>query len=106
MIASVISVLAVLIAGGWVIIELKIENAVSSATAQRNEDLAALKAAVAANEALLSARLIEVETQFRTEDQMRNVQWAEQRRILALLWEKEFGSRYPTEVQFYPSVAK
>lgn len=104
--ASVFSALAVLIAGGWVIIDLKVENAVLRATQNERAEIAGLKEAATVKDSLLAAKLIEVETQFRAEDQLRNVQWADARRTMALLWEKTYGQQYPTGIQFYPNIAQ
>lgn len=103
---GIIGAIATLVTGAAVIFDLRVENAVLKATQTTREELAAIRGANAANEALLNAKLVEIETQFRAEDQMRNVQWADQRRLMALLWQKEFGAPYPSEIQFYPSVAK
>lgn len=106
LIASVVSVLAVMVAGGWQIISLKIENAVAMATADRNAQLAALKAEVEGHQALMAAKLVEIETQFRSEDQLRNVQWADQMRVRSLMWKKVYGEDYPVSIQFFPSIAQ
>jgi hypothetical protein len=106
LIISAVSMSGVFVAGAWVIIGLKIENSVSDATADMSRQLAELKAQQIAHNDLLRAKLIEIETQFRAEDQLRNIQWADQRRTLTMLWEKTFNSRYPSEVQFYPSISQ
>jgi len=54
----------------------------------------------------LELKSVEIETQFRAEDQMRNVQFATQQRMNAFLWEKAFGSRYPSDAIFYPAISK
>lgn len=57
--------------------------------------------------AVMDIKLIEIETQFRASDQSRNVQFANQQRLDALLWEKTFaGSRFPTDAIYYPSISK
>lgn len=106
LILSVFGVVASVVAGASVIIDLKIENGVARATASKNEELAALRADSLSRDTAFNAKLTEIETQFRAEDQMRNVQWAEMRRTISLLWESEFKTRYPSEIQFYPSIAQ
>lgn len=53
-----------------------------------------------------SAALIEIETQFRSSDQARNIERSDQQRTNALLWEKIFGGRYPSDTVFYPNISK
>lgn len=75
-------------------------------SAKLEQQAAEFRSDVRADISRLSAGLVEVETQFRSEDQIRNVQWADMRRTFALLWEKVFGTRYPSDVSFYPSIAQ
>ncbi len=57
------------------------------------------------NEARFRAALTEIETQFRAVAQMDNLRTVENRRALALLWEKVFGSRYPDR-DFFPDMSQ
>jgi hypothetical protein len=50
--------------------------------------------------------LTEIETQFRAADQVRNIQFANQLRYDALLWERIFGTRFPSDIQYYPSISQ
>jgi hypothetical protein len=52
------------------------------------------------------ATFTEIETQFRASDQSRNVQFANQQRTNALLWRKSYGESYPSEIQYYPEIAR
>jgi hypothetical protein len=54
----------------------------------------------------LELKTSEIETQFHGSDQMRNIQFAEQQRMNAELWEKTFGTRYPSDTTFYPQISK
>jgi len=54
----------------------------------------------------LQAALAEVETQFRASDQVRNIQFANQLRLDALMWEKIFGDRFPSDIQYYPQISQ
>jgi len=55
--------------------------------------------------AVTNARLVEIETQKRGDAQSRNIQWASQLRWDALLFEKCFKSRFPSEIQYYPDIS-
>jgi hypothetical protein len=46
----------------------------------------------------------EIETQFCGEDIVRNLMHANDMRTMALLWEKTFAGRMPTDNAFYPSI--
>lgn len=73
----------------------------NEAAVRRDEHLGRLDA----EDQVLSAKLVEVETQFKAADQSRNVQFANQLRWDSLLWEKAFGTRFPSEVAFYPNIS-
>lgn len=83
-------------------IKTEIEGNGKVATLQR--EIADLKIQNA--QELNNARFVEIETQFRAADQSRNVQFATQQRIDAILWEKTFGTRYPSDAVYYPNIAK
>lgn len=70
------------------------------------QQLASLNAEVKSNEARTSSKLVEIETQFRASDQSRSVQWASTLRWVSLIWEKVYGQKFPSEIQFYPSIAQ
>lgn len=53
-----------------------------------------------------TAKLAEVETQFRGEADARNVMHANDLRMQAILFEKTFHTRYPTDNAYYPSIAR
>lgn len=71
---------------------------------EREREIADLKIKLIAE--VQNARLVEIETQFRAADQARNVQFATQQRFDAILYEKVFGSRYPSDAIFYPNISK
>lgn len=48
----------------------------------------------------------EIETQFRASDQVRNIQFASQQRLDAIMWEGIFKTRYPSDAVFYPHISK
>ena len=81
--------LVMLLAGGWAVVRLQTD----SATAALAIELASQRAA-----------LLEVETQFRAEDQIQNLHTANNQRFFSLLWQKTFGSPFP-EITYYPSVS-
>lgn len=56
--------------------------------------------------AIVCADLVEVETQFRASDQVRNLMQANNLRIESILWQKEFGSPYPAENPYLPTIAQ
>lgn len=90
-----ISAVAVLVAGAWVIIDQKVELAVLKTTKQDSIDLA-----------VLQSRLVEIETQFRAEDQLMNVHLADEKRTFSLLWPRVFsGEQYPAQV-YFPQIAR
>lgn len=48
--------------------------------------------------------LNEIETQFCANDQIRNKDLVHTERILAMLWQKEFGQPYPTNNSYFPMI--
>ena len=109
---SILGVVLVMVGGGWSLIGLYIKSEVtqqisiiSHENSELRETLAQLKQGHLSNEALLNSRLVEIETQFRAEDQLRNIQWADMRRTISLLWHRTYNEDYPAQ-QFYPSIAK
>lgn len=46
----------------------------------------------------------EIETQFCASDIVRNLMHANDQRQLAMLWEKVYGQKYPTDNTFYPQI--
>ena len=62
-------------------------------------------AELAAFRASTEARFVEIETQFRAQDQINNIHLADEKRSLSILWPKVFGEPYPSEV-YYPQIAK
>ena len=55
----------------------------------------------------LSTKLVEVETQFRASDQLRNLMHANEMRIESVLWRKAFPEApLPTDNAYYPTIAK
>lgn len=80
---------------------------------QEVEELAARVMAVEelarADRAKLSAmdyKLVEVETQFRASDQIRNLMHANEMRNTAMLWSKAFGVTFPIDNAYYPTIAQ
>ncbi len=49
--------------------------------------------------------LREIETQFRATDQIRNIMHANDMRVQAMLWKKSFGSEYPIDNAYYPTIS-
>lgn len=66
-----------------------------SRTAQNSTDISVFR-----------SNLTEVETQFRASDELRNLTHAADMRVTAMLWEKQFKSRYPTDNAYYPSISR
>lgn len=58
-----------------------------------------------ASEAKWTEKQTEQESQFRSADQVRNLQHITSMRYVALLWEKIYGARFP-EFMFNPSIAQ
>lgn len=56
--------------------------------------------------AQMRSSLVEIETQFRASDQVRNLMHANDLRIQSLLWKKSFGVDYPTGNSYYPTIAQ
>lgn len=52
------------------------------------------------------AKLTEIETQFLGADHIRNLQYANNLRYTALMWEKLYGQKFPSEIQFYPTISQ
>lgn len=71
----------------------KLENEMSGEIAERRSQNADTKTS-----------LREVETQFCAADQTRNLMHAYDMRVEALLWEKSFASRLPTDNAYYPTI--
>lgn len=46
----------------------------------------------------------EIETQFCASDIVRNLMHANDQRDIALMWEKLYGQKYPTDNTFYPQI--
>ncbi len=67
----------------------------SISVAVMREDLVALKSGLA-----------EIETQFRGTENTINLHRAESIRTTALIWEKVFGARYPSDAAYYPSISQ
>lgn len=56
--------------------------------------------------AQMRSSLVEIETQFRATDQVRNVIHANDLRVQSMLWRKSFGQDYPIGNAYYPSIAQ
>lgn len=56
--------------------------------------------------ASLRAANVEIESQFASSDHIRNLQNAHNIRLIAMLWEKVYGQRFPSDVQFYPNISQ
>ncbi len=48
--------------------------------------------------------LNEIDTQFCSQDIVRNLMHANDLRNLSIIWQKEFGSPYPTDNAYYPTI--
>jgi hypothetical protein len=80
------------------------------------KDVSSLSVRVGALEERISAQRVEIttletknteiETQFRSSDQIRNLMHASDLRITAMLWKKTFGMDYPISNSYYPSIAQ
>lgn len=53
----------------------------------------------------LETKLEEIETQFHSADEVRNIQYASTLRFTSLLWTKSYGEPFPSEV-YFPHVTK
>ena len=52
------------------------------------------------------AQMVEIESQFAAADHIRNLQNVHTMRMISLLWEKVYGQRFPSELQFYPNISQ
>jgi hypothetical protein len=52
----------------------------------------------------IEVSLNEIETQFCAEDIVRNLMHANDLRNTSILWEKQFGTKYPTDNAYYPTI--
>jgi hypothetical protein len=103
---------AVYTGGAWALITSHIDSRVEPLKdkvialekLQEKYDVVLQQAASDHSERLANER--EIETQFRASDEARNVQFATQQRMDALLWEKVFSNRYPSDAIYYPHIAK
>jgi hypothetical protein len=68
------------------------------------EQLNAVDARDQAGSARVGSDLKEIETQFAKDNEIRNVQFANNLRWTALIWQRLYGERFPSEIQFYPTV--
>lgn len=122
LLVSSISVIAMIVAGMWLVIGLRIDASVSpvlltttanqmtlsshsKAIGEVQATDARMIADAGAHTADVKAKLAEIETQFCAADTIRNINLAQEMRILAMLWGKAFPSTpYPTDNAFYPRV--
>lgn len=80
--------------------------------AQLNERLSALETSVASNQgerrsqfAVMSAKLVEIETQFCASDIVRNLLRSDDMRIRSVMWAKLYpGEKMPTDNSYYPRI--
>lgn len=80
----------------------QLNDRVKTIEQKQADNLAERKAETAA----LAERSAEVETQFRAEDRIRNVQFAENQRMIALLWNRAYpGVAYPGTA-YFPEIAR
>lgn len=96
------------IVGALASLYLMTNTAYTTATALEKRVLA-LEAASHSHELelrSLCAALVETETQFRASDELRNLTHADDMRLHAMLWQKTFGSAYPTDNAYYPTIAQ
>ena len=54
----------------------------------------------------ICSSLVEVETQFRASDQVRNLMHVNDLRTQAMLWRKSFGADYPVGDAYLPTIAQ
>lgn len=52
----------------------------------------------------LEVALNEIETQFCAQDIVRNLMHANDQRQVSILWEKSFGTKWPTDNSYYPTI--
>ncbi|MDE2102845.1 MAG: hypothetical protein KGL39_36715 [Patescibacteria group bacterium] len=85
---SVLSFAATAFVGFWVVLDLKVRDAVTP----------------------VQMGMVEVETQFNADAQLRNVQWSEQQRLNAMLWNASALGKltpYPEASPYYqPNISK
>lgn len=76
-----------------------------SGVAHLGDRLDRIEVELKASEAKWTEKQTEQESQFRSADQVRNLQHITSMRYVALLWEKIYGARFP-EFMFNPSIAQ
>jgi hypothetical protein len=54
----------------------------------------------------ICAHLVEIETQFRAADQVRNLMHANDLRLISLLWQKQYHQPYPGGDPYLPTIAQ
>ncbi len=81
---------------------------------QLNDRLRAVESALAANSgegraefSVISAKLVEVETQFCSSDMVRNLMHANDLRLFSIIWHKVFAdTTLPTDNAYYPQICR
>jgi hypothetical protein len=118
LIIGVMSTVATLITGVWLIIGLRIDTAIAptttllaenrtriESTAQLQNTMLERISVIRTDISKLTAGQTEVETQFCASDIVRNLLHASDMRVVSVLWRKEFrDTPLPTDNAFYPVV--
>jgi hypothetical protein len=117
---SAASIVLALFTGGWLVIGLQISTAVAPmqlSLEQNRSGLVNAEARLVASETNASLQreqqtrqtgaLVEIETQFCAQDQVRNLAHAADMRLIAMLWHQTFpGAIYPTDNAYYAQICQ
>lgn len=100
--------MAVLVTGSLVTLYVQVNTAYSTAndTKERLDRLTSVVELQRTQITQLCSSLVEVETQFKSADQTRNIMHANELRIDSMLWQKTFRSTFPTDNAYYPTIAQ
>lgn len=114
----------VILGGGWAIIKMQTELAVAPITTQNaisiqdrskindtvtvnGNRISSVEAAIREQKSEFTQKLVEIETQFRASDQIRNIQMANQQRLNFLMWNKSNPDNlFPADSIYYPHISQ
>lgn len=99
---------AVILVGALMTLYVQVNTAYTTAVELqgRVDRLALALAASESQVTQLCSALVEVETQFRASDQVRNLMHVNDLRTEAMLWRKSFGADYPMGDAYLPTIAR
>lgn len=100
--------LAVVVLGAMMTLYVQVNTAYTTAQElqARVDRISASMAASQGQITQLCASMVEIETQFRASDQVRNLMHIGDLRVQSLLWQKAFGREYPVVAPYLPSIAQ